>query len=237
MDSNHATPSNGVFIINAESGVKRLVTVSGSAQGSARDQHEAAYWWGNTADNITDIQISGNGSTTYTGTAKLYRQKKKSSDPWNLPFKVIEEVAVSGDFSAGHTFSNLLGDSTTLYKISGLFSTIGNDLQMQINSNTGSVYTHQTLKGVNSTASASTTTTTFALLCDASVSLVSSFDLYIYPQSGEVRPCLLRVGHGEDSVEFKAFWYTETATEITSIKVFASSTGTCTGDLTIQRLG
>jgi len=229
------------LIINAESGVKRLITSTSSAAASTGNrQLSAATWWDNTGSNLISIDIGQfqvpATSTPWTGSIKLYRSRNPKTIGETLPFEMVEEVAVSGDFSAGHTFSGLSGDDVTLYKIEGLFSTVGNDLRLQLDGDTGSNYEEQYLKGVSSTASAATTTTTFELLCDASASKVAYFEYYLYTISGENRPSLLRVGHGEDSVELKAHWWNNTADEINSIKVYASSTTTCTGTLKLSRL-
>jgi hypothetical protein len=233
-----ALPSTGLvystFIINTETGTERLIDVSGAGT-SNNQQVELASWYTNTVTNVTSLVITNLSSST--GTAKLYRRINPTTTADTLNFETIETVDISGDFSAGHTFSGLTGDSTTLYKIEGLFDTVGNDLRLQIDGDTGSNYTDQYLKGVSGADSAAASgSIAYQLLCDASASKVANFEYYIYSPSGENRPSLLRVAHGEDSVEYKAGWWLDSASEISSFKVYASSTTTCTGTLKLSRL-
>lgn len=219
-------------IINAESGVKRLITGSwGNNKSSAGfEQIESAIWWNNTADEITSLEISTINTSSATGTVRLWKKKNPDTvaDKFNLPFKMLKEVAVSGDFSAGHTFSGLTGDSVLMYKLEFLGD--GNpELRMQINSDVGSNYIRQYLRGNSSTTSATSLTQTSFLVADPTVLKQTALTLYIFPQSGENRPMLGDWCGNENDMQIHAGWWSNTADEITSLKLYASNTNTVTG--------
>jgi hypothetical protein len=223
------------YLINAETGAERLVSSVHTGAGvSGVDQNELTTWYTNTATNLTSIRFSSLAATLATGTAKLYRKIEPSETGDTLPFEVIETVDISGDFSAGHTFSNLLGDSVNLYKLEFLGSGIGN-LSTQINADTSSNYTRQYLRASTSTVSAAAATSTSMIIATAS-STQAAIELYLYPRSGENRPILSQFSSNENRKEFDGFWWGNSADEITSLKVFNSSTNVVTGKLILSRL-
>lgn len=226
---------NSTFIINAETGVKRLVTTSASNTSSAQ-QSEMAHWYDDTATNLTSLDCTP--AAIATGTAKLYRLKNPNGPTGDtLPFETVQNISVSGDYSAGTTISNLAGNSHTLIKVEGHFSTIGNELRIQLAGDTGANYDEQELKAATSTASAtSVSSANYWMLADASSSKVASFELYIYPKDGENRPALLINRTNENQLEFKALWWNDTATDLDSLKIYTSSTTTTTGNIKVSRL-
>ena len=227
---------NGVVIINAESGVERLSIASGGSIGNIRDQAEQGIWYSNTVTNITSINMNTLG-TSLTGTAKLYRKRNPDGTGDTLPFEVIETVDISGDFSAGHDFTGLLGDSVNLYKLEFLGEYGGIlDLRAQFNGDTGSNYTYQYLRGNSSTTSAATSTLTYNEFLDGQANSTNSALMYLYPKSGENRPSLNRIYSRANRLGLRGNWWNNSADEITSIKVYGSNTNTITGKLILSRL-
>ena len=227
---------NGVVIINAESGVERLSIASGGSIGNIRDQAEQGIWYSNTVTNITSINMNTLG-TSLTGTAKLYRKRNPDGTGDTLPFEVIETVDISGDFSAGHDFTGLLGDSVNLYKLEFLGEYGGSlNLRAQFNGDTGSNYTYQYLRGNSSTTSAATSTLTYNEFLDGQANSTNSALMYLYPKSKENRPSLNRIYSRANRLELRGNWWNNSADEITSIKVYGSNTNTITGKLILSRL-
>jgi len=227
-------------VINADSGVDRLSYIS-SSQTSAGQQFQAGYWWQNTASNLTSLDCTPSASAI--GSCKLYRKKLKPSmqtDLYNLPFRTIEEYDVSGDFSAGYTFSGLNGDDYLMLKVEWLGEQTASGsayLEVQFNSDTGSNYTYQQLYGQSSTAGAGTATETYtALSYNATISVMSGI-LYIYPKSGEYRPILMdKWTYGENTNAVRANWWLNSADEITSMKVSATNTTAMTGKIRVSAI-
>lgn len=222
------------MIINAESGNKRLCYTELSNSGTGYEQVISRSWWGNTVDELTSVSLVELNNST--GTAKLYRKKKPSlsADLFNLPFSKIKTVSVSGDFSAGHDFTGLLGNSRKLYKLEGLFSTLGTGISLRLNSDSSSNYIEQTLQGATSSVTAVTATRTFIKVVDSSVSKVAKFTMYFYPVSGNKRIVLIQYATGENTIGFRAFWWGNTVDELNSIKPFADNSSTCTGNITLS---
>jgi len=226
----------GDIIVKAESGVKRLVTASLSSATTSNDQAESAGWIDNTADNMTSLQFATLNGSLMTGIVKLYRRRNPAGTGDTLPFEVIKTVDISGDFSAGHDFTDLLGDSVNMYKLEflGEFST-SSRIRVQINGDTASNYTRQFLRGASSTVSAASSTNAYMEMV-GSTDAQSTGVLYLYPRSGATRPALSSSGYKEDSISRDGFWWDNSADEITSLKVFASNTNSITGKLTLSRL-
>ena len=235
-NGNNPTDSSVSFLINAESGVKRLVTSNLGNKGTGAEVFSSSGWWSNTADSISSIQLAElNTSVSHGGTAKLYRLKNTRTTGDTLPFQTVESVSISGDFSAGHTFSGLSGDDYKLIKIEFLGD--GDpEFRMQVNSDTGSNYTRQYLRGASSTASASTSTQTSFLLADPAVSKQTSQVLYIYPKSGDNRPMIGTWNANESDMQIHAGWWLNSVDPIDTIKVYATNTGTMTGTLKLSIL-
>jgi len=237
--ANDQRAHKGTIVVNAETGQKRLCTISIGSNGSgSTKQGENAGWWDNTVDNLDEIELSTLTASSATGTARLYKKKNPNTvaDRFNLPFKLIKEVDVSGDFSAGHTFSGLEGNKVLMYKLEylGEIST-GGRIRVQFNGDSGSNYDRQLLRGQNSSTTASSTSNTYAEIVGSN-DKVSYSTLYIFPQSGENRPCLSDMNFGENTKEFDAFWWTNSADEIDEIKVFNSTTNTTTGTLRLSAI-
>ena len=244
------TGINATAIINAESGIKRLFTSSESPIAGGDDQQEIASWWSNTADEVTEIDILQlSGSPSFSGTAKLYRRKNPNTIGDTLPFEMVEEVAVSGDFSAGHTFSGLSGDDVLMYKLEwlgdgdGTSRTNVNDLYLraQFNGDTAANYINQDLRSYGSSADANNTTKNHIEFFNTSIGGLENegqFTCYIYPKSGENRPCLIdsAVDYGNKLTKKGAGWWSNSSDEINSIKVFANQTYSITGTLRLSRL-
>lgn len=230
---------NGSCIINAESGVKRLVNVSSSSAGGPTDQWENAIWWNNTLDEVDELTVLATGtSSSFTGAFKLYRRKNPNTIGDTLPFEMVEEVAVSGDFSSGHTFNVTNSDDVLMYKLEWLgANTSGSiDLRLQFNGDTGSNYTRQYLYGTSSTVSAQSATSTQFSFANPENADQSYACTYIYPKSGENRPILNRNIFDENAIRLQAAWWTNAVDEITSIKAYALNTDSLTGTLKLSRI-
>ena len=223
------------FIVNAESGVDRLIYVSGSnPTGGTNAQNRRAFWWRNTADNLSSLDCTPASSAT--GTAKLYKRKNPYTTADSLPFQTIKTFTVSGDYSAGDTLSGLSLDDYKMVKIEWLGKG-AIDLRLQFNSDTGSNYYRQSLSGVNSTASASSSTNTFLPLKSGNDAGELAYgETYIYPKSGEYRPILNKQLFDEDSIRVMGQWYLDSASEITSIKIYAGGTASMLGKIRISVL-
>lgn len=238
---------NFSMIINAESGVKRLVTSSTGLTANI-EQQESSVWWTNTADNITTIELfDASTNSDIDGYAKLYRKINPKSTADTLNFETIKTVSISGDFSAGHTFSNLKGDSTTLYKLEFLGETDASGttwIRAQINGDTTSNYIHQYLRSYASVADAVNVTYPYINFMHnfiGGIEEMGTIECYIYPRSGADRPMLSKsavehIAGVQWSTNHVATWWGNSADEVTSIKVFGSNSNALTGTLKLSRL-
>ena len=223
-------------ILKAKTGRKRLATAITSKTNNFQ-QDQLAGWYPNTVTEVTSLEITPTASTT--GTAKLYRKKKQGTPTDTLPFRQIGKVDINGDFSAGHTFTGLKGDDYKLLKveIAGVTNSASpSSIGIQFNGDTGNTTARQYLKGQVSTVAAAGSTvdrTYFAVMNNASLSNGSA---YIYPKSGSERPNIGIYNYNENDIEINSNWWTNTAAEITSIKVFADNTNTVTGTLVLSAL-
>ena len=229
-----AQADNCEILINAETGSKRLCVVSGSSYINVVEQSERSVWYSNTVTNITTLDCTPTASAT--GTATLYRMKGNGETDGSLPWELIEEVDVSGDFSGGHTFSNLTGNSEKLYRVEFLGSGGYLQMQLQFNADTGTNYTYQNLVGSSGSVSASTNTLGYTPFCESRVSEMTRADMIIYPKSGSQRASLLEYDWDESKIFKNANWWSNTVNEITSIKINASASSTLTGKLKLWRL-
>jgi hypothetical protein len=148
--------------------------------------------------------------------------------------ETIEEVAISGDFSAGHTFSGLDGNADGVYKVEFVGGAPQN-MNVQLNGDTGTNYHYQVLVGVTSSAVAGSTTLAHFRLVDNGSSVVSPH-MWIYTKSGQNRPALSEYQNGENSVSKRAHWWNNTSDNITSIKVFAEGVSVVTGTLRLSKV-
>jgi hypothetical protein len=223
---------NNFIKINAETGRKRLCTIS-TASNVAYQQSETGVLWGNTVDNLTSITIGL--LTNITGTVKLYKRKSnRSIDP--VPMRTVVEHDINGvDFSAGITISGIEGD-----RIDGPIKVeyIGEgdaNIVAIINNDTGSNYTDQRLQAFGSTTQASSQTGT-NLNLTAGSSGVNSGELFIYPKTGQNRP-LIRKASSEALggwLDVRSIWWNNSVDEITSMKIYASNTNAVTGKIRIS---
>ena len=233
---------NASLIIQGDSSNKRLISVTRTKPGNTIHQYENAYWWNNTVDNLTSMFFKSNAgaSQVWTGDITLYKQKDPDgvADKYNLPFEVVETVEINGDFSAGHTFSNLTGDSEFMYKVEWLGETTGPDrLDIQFNSDSSSNYDNQVLQGSTSTVSAATTNNSNLLfLPPSSASKLSSAEMYIFPKTGTNRTVLTSATAKESINRMASSWWNNSTDEITSIKVFPDSSNTFTGKLILSKI-
>lgn len=226
--------TESTVIINAESGVKRLCTITSSDKAAAQ-QSERAIWYDDTVTEITTIDCTPVASTT--GMAKLYKLKDLDATGDILPFETLETVNVSGDFSTGHTFSNLEGDSATLYKLEWLGdASVFAEMDLRPNNDsTAGNYSVQQLRA----QSGSIVVFSGAVegrLTRGTVSDQCHVVWYIYPKSGENRPALSISSRGENTLELSAGWWTDSIDEITSLFIATDVTNTLTGTLKLSRL-
>lgn len=228
---------NSAYIINAESGVKRLVNMStASSSGGGVQQIESSIWWSNTVDNLTSIDCTPAG--TVTGTAKLYRKINPKSTADTLNFEGISsEDFSSTDFSSGTTHT-IAGDSMTLLKIEGVLSNASGDIEirMQLNSDTASNYPEQLLKADTSTVTAASSTRAYIVLAKLQQGDQAEFTHYLYTNSGANRPMLTECSYDENALEKLAQWWSNSVDEITTAKIYASSSNGITGNIKVSRL-
>lgn len=231
--TNFEMERQGVAIIIAETGRNRLIASSNS-RNIASQQLEHAFWYRNTATNITTLDCTP--SVAASGTATLFRQKRNNPDV--LPWELVESVYINGDFSGGHIFDSLRGDSEKLYRLEWIgHNTSGTTiLKLQYNADTGNNYTEQTLRSSLSSVAASSTTNDHIEFVKTSSAKVGSGALVLYPNSGSNRPSINSKYFSEDALQFYADWWDNSIDEISSIKIFANNTNTITGTLKLWRL-
>lgn len=220
-------------LIDALSGQERLST-STSSSTSSTQQSERAHWWSNTGDNITSLSCQPTAPTT--ATAHLYRKRTPNKSSDTLPWETIGEVAVSGDFSSGHTFSGLEGDKEFLYRLEWLGVGDAGSLGVAFNGDEGANYARQELQALTSTVSASFTSSETYLFLTNSQTDTHDGQLLIYPKSGEQRPALGSYRRAGNRVNIGAHWWGNTADEITSIRLRSSNTNPITGTLRLSRI-
>jgi len=226
---------NSEVTINAVTGSNRLCEVTSSTNSSPQ-QEERAYWYRESVANITSLDCTPAASAT--GTATLYRMKGNGETSGTLPWDLIESVDINGiDFSAGHTFSNLTGDSEKLYRLEydGQDSTTSTDLNVQINGDVGSNYTRQYLVGTNTQVAAGATNNTYMEQL-TNCRDVNHGNMFLYPSSGSSRPAIGSYYSDENLIRMSAKWWLNSIGEITSLKIFANNASTITGKLKLWRL-
>jgi len=230
------TTFNSDIIINAESGAERLAEISTGTIAGFQNA-ETAGWWSNTVDSVSSIQVKCSSATAQTGTVKLYRRVNPTTTGDTLNFEVVEVVDISGDFSAGHTFSGLTGDSTTLYKVEFLGSCASGSVGLRgdINSDLTSNYPNQYFQGTSSTTVAGSNTLSFLNFGNVTVGQTRQV-MYIYPKSGASRPMLTEWAEGENLVRFQSMWWGNTVDEVADIEIHGTSTTVITGTLKLSRL-
>ena len=229
---------NGEWVIHAQSGTKRLITSDYSENtSSGYEKQNSAIWWNNTTGNINTIDLNAL-SKTLTGSVKLYKLKDTSGTDGTLNWETIETLEINGDFSAGHSFSGLTGDSETLYKVEwlGANTSAASILEMQINDDSSNNYQEQRLRANNATASAATVNNPYLILSTPQNGEVSSGEMFLYPKSGSYRPILSSFSNDEDQSDYRSGWWENSTDEITSIKVFSSNTNALNGTLKLSRL-
>lgn len=239
LNQTNLTSSSGsdqtIFIINAESGVDRLIYLS-SSQASISQQVQQVSYWQNTADNLTSLDCTPSASAT--GTAKLFRRVNPSITSEPLPFETIKTFEVSGDYSAGDTLSGLTCDDYKMIKIEWLGkNTSGQtNISFTLNNDTGSNYYRQFLRGYSSTTQAQAGTTSLKDIAVCKDAHTTYGVVYLYPKSGEYRPSLNTMMLDEGEVRFSAQWWLNSADEITSIETFALNTNSLSGQIRISVL-
>ena len=216
----------------AESGRQRAVLFNRTR--TDQNQSNEAQWWTNTADELTSINLTFTAGIT--GRAVLYKRASTES-------RLVSREAIDGDFSAGKTWSGLLGDTDGMYEI--ICNTVdkGADagyLQMTLNGDTGSNYEYQILRGYGATANAATGTVSGVNL-DQHYGQISSFaKLILFPVSGKYRPILLELSYknsvGDLTIALIPYWWHNTADEITSIKIANSVTTAIKGFIQLKKI-
>jgi len=227
-------------VINAESGEDRtILSKFTNNDASGIETAEEVAWWKNTADELTSIKIDTSTASSVTGEARLYRRSNPDSISDLLPYELFHSKDLSStDYSAGDTIS-ITGNSYGLIKIEGLIKNTTGDIELraQFNADTGSNYEEQDLKADSATSSAAANTRTYLTLCKLQNANMSYFETYMYlPNTGRSRPAVTRMGYDDNAVEHISQAWDNTADEITSIKIFASSTDGITGTLKVSRL-
>jgi len=231
------------FRLRAESGIKRLASWTCPnviLSTGLINQSEGAGWWSNTVDNLTQIRllstISGNNTTAIVN---LYRKRPTSITSGDLPWEVVEEVDVSGDFSAGHTFSGLKGDDVTMYKVEWRSDWgSANDIRIQVNGDTANNYTQQYLQGQVSSPLAASSLIDYIWITAITGLNTSSISgkVILYPKSGNERASLCNNNYGA-TVSKVASWWSNTVDEVVSLKVYALNSNSITsGKLILSRL-
>jgi len=228
---------SGSCIINALTGVDRTATAFDGADGSNKHSIES-YWYRNTATEMTSLYCTPSASST--AKAKLYRRKnpKIPADMFRLPFEFVDSIDVdSADFTTGESFTGLEGDKVLMYRLE--FNGVNtSNTTVQTNGDTGaSDYAYQVLRGTGTAESAGSDTAHLNIfLTGDSNGDVANSVTYIYPKSGEYRPCLSYSMIDEDQIDLFASWRLDTADEITSLLVSTTASGQITGKFTLSAI-
>jgi len=239
-----STATDGRFdldiTIHADSGVDRLARCTWvNDDSTGREMGSSMCSWQNTASNLTDFDISTTTASSATGTLYLWRRKNPNTIGDDLNFMQIHNKALSStDYSAGETIT-VAGDTITLIKIEGLLANTTGDieLRMQINSDTSANYEEQTVYTDNSTVAASEADTTYFILCRLQNANQSAFTAYLYPRDdGLTRPMISRQDFDDNAIYHVAHHWNNIVDEITSLKIYASSTDGITGGIKVSRL-
>ena len=230
----------GSVLINAETGDDRTAFSFGGDDGGSK-QDIRAFWYSDTATELTSLYCTPTASTT--AEAKLFRAKYPQSsipDLFDLPFQKVDSFSVNTeDFTTGQSFSSLDGDNVLLYRIEFKGFKDNFNINVRTNGDSGaSDFAWQRLNGTGTTEAASSDT------ADTSLRFIRGGDtaeqaygvMYIYPQSGEYRPCLSYQMCDENEIELTSGWRLDTVTEITSILLFSSATTTLNGTFTLSEI-
>ena len=221
-------------IVNAESGVDRLIYSSASKTAAAH-QRQSSHWWQNTGDNLTSIDL--NPASSATGTCKLFRRINPNITADVFPFETLKTFDVSGDYSAGDTLSGLTCDDYKMIKIEWLGANTSGNNQLEITFNSITNYYVQRLRSLVSTPSASVdASAAYITLAQVQNTDQTYATTYIYPKSGNYRPSLTTFMTDEDQISFHAEWTENSANEFTSIKIKALNTDSLTGQIRISVL-
>lgn len=233
--------TNGSLKINAESGKSRLAVINAGQAGGADQQHRRAEWWGNTVDNITSFEMSPTG--VLTGTATLYRKRKKDTPADVFPWETIEtRVIANADFSAGHTFTlpaDLTGDKVFAYRLvyEGDDSATVKTIDLRLNGDTANNYSRQFLSSSSASTSAGANDSNQPNFNSiASCTDVNRGEIVIYPNSGFQRPALGRREHDESQIRFQGWWWENTVDEIINMTAISTSSSPINGTLKLQVL-
>ncbi len=226
--------------IFAKSGSKRLSSILNFSKTQAQ-QFISANWWGNTADEINSIQIESTVDCVSNGKITLYKRSKKQS---TLPShaQLIERVNVDGDFSAGHTFKNLQGNSDGVYYLRTYLTDKGTDAGIDgitINDDAGTNYNYQHLDSYASSLSANSGAWTglfyggwhhsgYPCLCE----------FWIFAKSGKYRPMLCRrqFCYGDTYQSIYSGSWNNATDEITKIYSFNNSATPIQGTVELYKI-
>lgn len=225
--------------IKADTGQYRPILMSEGAVTSATyvEQLEGAWWWKNTSNAINKFTITGSNSVNSTGTITLYKRTKFKSSI-NSHEQLIEEYTISGDFSGGYTFKNLQGNQDALYKlvISGSADSVNNSLTKQLNGDAGSNYVQQQLYCYGTTTEAYTDTFTSLWIDNVHTTNTLLDVTYIFPKTGKYRPVISRIAFLDTFFAFSGDWWKNTADDIYSLTVKASTTDTMEGKIQLYKI-
>jgi hypothetical protein len=228
---------NSQSILNAETGSKRTIfSIAQTDNISAAKQYVQAYWYNNTATEITSLYFTP--ILTDTGKLKLFRRKnpKIPADIFRLPFEKIDEIDVdSADFTAGDSFP-VKGDKVLMYRLEFTGETNA-VVRMRTNADGGSSdYTYQNLIGDGTAEVANSGSFNRLDFLEDSNNTQQNSVLYLYPKSGEYRPMLNYSMSLEDRIRLSATWRNDSATEITSIDLASVTSGTVKGKFTLSAI-
>ena len=142
----------------------------------------------------------------------------------------------TADFTSGYLFDNLTGNSEKLYRLEITGETQQN-IRIRPNNDTGTNYVRQRLRAdVSSVAASANSSLGYLQVSSASNTAASSAIVYIYPKSGGSRPVLSHSVTDEDRIDFRAQWWTDSISEMTSMKVYSDVASTLDIKIKLWRL-
>ena len=206
------------YLISGDSSGERYVDAVGSETNtsSTTSVRKYSYYWKNTVDSISSIQITG-ASTDVDITIRIYQVPKQA----NLANYDLVEVVTRTSDATPIDITGLDGDSEGEY-LAEIDFDVNESFNMRLNGDTGSNYTTQTLRNNAGTIQAvNGTSTTFTVS--------NKCFIKINAESGRKR--LVEVSYGipvAPQQNERATWWSNTADNLTEINIlsFVAQTGT-----------
>lgn len=221
--------TNGCFAkIHADTGRKKLTTLSRTRVPTTFQQCESSIWNPDTSTPMKSLMLRP--SASISGDIWLYAVPKGyNADLTQWTFRQV--VDINGDFSAGHSFK--VPSWALFMKVE--YTGVGNaSIYTKINGDASAVYDTQVLSSeASSTSAIFSSNGSIAQLCQLSTS-VNSGEMLWSLKTGSNRSSLNTFYSAEDIIQNRAFWYKNSSTPVTSYLCYASNSNTIKGKLVVS---